>query len=317
MTTPRIALLGRAVLLGGCAVLASSQALALDVTVNPGGNIQAALDTVGAAGGGTVFVNYATYNISASLLVPNNTRIKGVTTRPIIKMAAAANKSVFRPKVAAFNAVTYDFIAVNGGLTDAQMDSGGSAFNSTMGIHHGNTGTYGSNLYVYNSTVTNCSQGVVMGEVNNAEAKWLTITNCGGMPVGSTPGLHNAYISNVNPFLAHQVNSSNCRTGMGFKMTDFNNNRTETSQRVENCVFNNNKDRGIAAYYLSPLVITGTTCNNNQKSGINLITCSNITLTNNTATGNPLVVDVSYDIWLNGCSNITQSGNTYGSKRGF
>lgn len=310
-------ILARTSLLGAGALFGLSSALALDVTVNPGGNIQAALDTVGNAGGGTVFVKYATYNISATLKVPNNTRIKGVSTRPIIKMAAGANKSVFQAKSSPFNTITYDFIAVNGGLTNAQMDSGGAAYNSTMGIHHGNTGVYSNNLYVYNSTVTNCSQGIVMGEVNNGVIKDTTLTNCGGMPVGSTPGLHNVYISNTNPFWAYKVNSSNCRTGMGFKMTDFYDNRTETSQKVELCTFNNNKDRGIAAYHLSPLVVTGTTCKNNQKSGINLIKCSGITMTNNTATGNPLVVDVSYDIWLNGCSGITQSGNTYGSKRGF
>ena len=127
-------ILARTSLLGAGALFGLSSALALDVTVNPGGNIQAALDTVGNAGGGTVFVKYATYNISATLKVPNNTRIKGVSTRPIIKMAAGANKSVFQAKSSPFNTITYDFIAVNGGLTNAQMDSGGAAYNSTMAI---------------------------------------------------------------------------------------------------------------------------------------------------------------------------------------
>lgn len=316
MNPSKLVLLGRVAVLG-CAAFAASQALALDVTVSSGGNIQAALDTVGNAGGGTVFVNSATYNISTTLRVPNNTRVKGVSTRPIIKMASATNKPVFGAKSSPFNTITYDFVALNGGLTNAQMDSGGAAYNSTHGFNHGGTGVYSDNLYIYNSTVTNCSQGIVMGEVNNGVVKDTNLTNCGGMPVGSTPGLHNVYISNTNPFWAYKVNSSNCRTGMGFKVTDFNNNRTETSQKVELCTFNSNKDRGIAVYHISPLILTGNVCNNNQKSGINLLICSNITMTGNTATGNPLITDVSYDIWLNACTNLTQSGNIYGSKRGF
>lgn len=284
---------------------------ALDVTVNPGGNIQAALDQVGNAGGGTVYVNYGTYNISTTLKIPNNTRLKGVTTRPIIQMAAGTKAATIESKSNPFTSVVCDFLSLNGGLSNSQMDSGN--YWEARALHFAD-GISGTNCSIYNCNVTNACSGVTMGEVTNGLVQGSNITNCG---MAGNPGMHNMYISNTNPFLCKTTSASNGRTGMGLKIQDSDGSRTETSQTIDSCIFKNNYDRGMAVYKISNLIVKKTTCDNNAKSGINLLNCSGITMTDNHATGNLYQVDVAYDIWLNSCSNITQSGNVYNTSRGF
>jgi parallel beta-helix repeat protein len=292
---------------------------AASATVSPGQSIQAALDAVGNAGGGTVYVNSGNYSISSTLLIPNGVTLKGSgATRPVITLANGKNVEVVANKSIPFSNCKADFLSVNGGLTNAQMDAG--TYNGTNGIDlgdHHNTVT-NTNGTIINCYATNCSMGYMMGRLNNGRLDSCTVTNCGGAPIGSTPGLHNIYISTVDPFIARYVTSTYCRTGMGLKITDFYGDQTETSQIVEYCQLNNNYDRGTAIYDINPLIVRNNTCNNNGKSGINIFRCtSGGQLTNNTATGNPYVVNVSYDIWLNSCANMTISGNTYGTKNGF
>lgn len=126
------------------------------------------------------------------------------------------------------------------------------------------------------------------------------------------------YLSTCDQVLIENVNASNSRSGMGLKITDFYGDRTETSCIVKNNTFDANYDRGMAVYDMNPLRVEGNKCRNNLKSGINLFrTTSGGVLLNNIATGNGNVVNVSYDIWLNGCSGFSVAGNTYGTKRGF
>jgi parallel beta-helix repeat protein len=104
---------------------------------------------------------------------------------------------------------------------------------------------------------------------------------------------------------------------MGLKLTDFYDVNDEASIIIRNSKFNNNYDRGIAVYHMQNIRLERNEALNNQKSGINLVNCKNGYLLNNTAQGNPLVENVSYDIWLNGTTGFTLSGNVYGSKKGF
>jgi parallel beta-helix repeat protein len=302
-----------------CGALFVSCLHAATATVNPGDSIQVALDAVGNAGGGTVYVNSGNYGVYTQCMVPNNTTMKGSgTTRPVLTLLGSKNQQVVRNKSVPSTNVKIDYISANGGLTNAQMDAG--TYNDTNGIcisdFHG--GVSSTNGTIINCYATSCSMGYIMGRVDNARLEACTVTNCGGAPIGSTPGLHNIYISNCDPFIARYVTSTYCRTGMGLKLTDFYGDRTETSQIVEYCQLNNNFDRGTAIYDLNPLIVRNNTCNNNGKSGINVFRCtSGGQLLNNTATGNLYSVNVAYDIWLNGCANMSISGNTYGTKNGF
>ena len=317
MKTPH-SLIPRAALLLA-AVILSNPLHAATATVNPGQSIQAALDAVGNAGGGTVYVTSGNYTLYSKCQIPDNVTIKGSgTTRPVLIPASNWNNDIVCNKSIPFTNVKVDFISVNGGLTNAQMDAG--TYNNTNGIdisdqHNTVTNTNGT---IINCYATNCSMGYVMGRTSNARLDTCTVTNCGGAPIGGTPGLHNIYISDCDPFIATHVNSTYCRTGMGLKLTDFYGNRTETSQVVEYCQLNNNFDRGTAIYDLNPLIVRNNSCNNNGKSGINIFRCtSGGQLLNNTATGNLYLVNVAYDIWLNACSGMTISGNVYNTKSGF
>lgn len=306
----------------GLAVLALGllpAARAATATVNPGSSVQVALDAVGNAGGGTVYLNSGNHNVGSKCMVPNNTTMKGQgSTRPVVTLTGSKNQQVVRNKSVPFSNVKVDFISVNAGLTNAQMDAG--TYNSTNGIDLSDqfnpvTNTNGT---IINCYATNCSMGYNMGRTNNALLDSCSVTNCGGAPIGSTPGLHNIYISSCDPFKARYVTATSCRTGMGLKVTDFDGSRTETSQIVEYCQLNNNFDRGTAIYDLNPLIVRNNTCKNNGKSGINILrSTSGGQLLNNTCTGNPYAAGVSADIKLDGCSGMTISGNTYGTKLGF
>ena len=196
------------------AALCPAASSAATATVNPGQSIQAALDAVGNAGGGTVYVQPGNYDITASLKVPNNTRLKGVTTRPVITMAANTDKPVILPKTVPFTAVTCDFLSLNGGLTNAQMDAG--TYWGAVGIQFGggNNGTAG---YIYNCNMTNCTAGVVMGYVTDGLMQGVNITNCGCTGT-TTPGMHNVYISNTDPFRASYCSSTYCRSREGWQL---------------------------------------------------------------------------------------------------
>lgn len=308
----------RALLLAGAALFASSLHAAT-ATVNPGDSIQVALDAVGNAGGGTVYVNSGNYGVGSQCMVPNNTTLKGSgTTKPVLTLTGPKNQPVVRNKSVPCTNVKIDFISVNAGLTNAQMDAG--TYNNTNGIciSDFSGGVYSTNGTIINCYATNASMGYIMGRVNNALLQGSSVTNCGGAPIGSTPGLHNIYISNCDPFKARYVTSTYCRTGMGLKLTDFYGDRTETSQIVEYCTLNNNYDRGTAIYDLNPLIVRNNTCKNNGRSGINIFrSTSGGQLLNNIATGNPYQAGSSADIKLDSCANMTISGNTYGSKIGF
>lgn len=318
MTPKNIVLLGRVAVLG-CAALVVAQARAATATVNPGQSIQVALDAVGNAGGGTVYINSGNHNVGSKCMVPDNTTMKGQgSTRPVLTLTGPKNQQVVRNKSVPFSNVKVDYISVNGGLTNAQIDAG--TYNSTNGIDLSDQFNTVTNVNgtIINCYATNASAGYNMGRTNNARLDSCSVTNCGGAPIGSTPGLHNIYISTCDPFIARYVASTSCRTGMGLKLTDFSGTQTETSQIAEYCTLSNNFDRGMAAYDLNPLIVRNNTCKNNGKSGINILrTTSGGQLLNNVCTGNPYSAGVSADIKLDGCANLTISGNTYGSKIGF
>lgn len=323
MTLPRIALPGRAVLLGGCAALAASQALALNVTVNPGGNIQAALDQVGAAGGGIVYVNAGTYSVSASIQIPNNTTLWGKgTSKPIIQRTGAVDSDIVRNKTVPFANVKVDYIAVNGGCTDAEMDGGTYKERNGIDISDQHNDVRSTNAHIVNCHVQRSYLGVNVGRTDGVILKGTTLTNNGGLHldggVWKKGFIHHIYLSTCDQVLVENVNASNGRAGMGLKITDFYGTETETSCVVKNCTFDANYDRGMAIYDMNPLRVEGNKCRNNGKSGINLFrTTSGGVLLNNVATGNLYQENVAYDIWLNGCSGFSIGGNTYGTKRGF
>ena len=78
-----LVLLGRAAF-AGCAFLFAAHARAATATVNPGDSIQAALDAVAAAGGGTVYVNSGNYTLYSKCQIPDNVTLKGSGAKVIL-----------------------------------------------------------------------------------------------------------------------------------------------------------------------------------------------------------------------------------------
>lgn len=317
---------GRVGKIAGFALVASallSSAHALNVTVNPGGNIQAALDQVGASGGGIVYVSVGTYNVDASIQIPNNVTLWGKgTSKPIIQRTGTVDSDIVRNKSVPFTNVKVDYMAVNGGCTDAEMDNGTWKQRNGIDISDQHNDVRNSYVTVINCHVQRSYLGINVGRTDNVTLKGTTLTNNGGLYLDSGVWkkgfIHHIYLSTCDKILVDNVNASNGRTGMGLKITDFYGDQTETSCIVQNSTFDNNYDRGMAIYDMNPLRIEGNTCRNNLKSGINIFrTTSGGVLLNNVATGNLYQLNVGYDIWLNGCSGFDISGNTYASKQGF
>ena len=318
--SPRCSVLASALL---ALISSASSAYAATATVNPGGNIQAALDAVGNAGGGIVYVNAGTYNVTASLQIPNNTTLWGKgTSRPIIQRTGTADSDIVRNKSVPFTNVKVDYIAVNGGCTDAQMDGGTYKQRNGIDISDQHNDVRNSYATIVNCHVQRSYLGVNVGRTNNVTLKGTVLTNNGGLHLDSGVWkkgfIHHIYLSTCDKILVENVNASNGRTGMGLKITDFYGTATETSCVVKNNTFDNNYDRGMAIYDMNPLRVEGNKCRNNTKSGINLFrTTSGGVLLNNTSTGNGYQVNVAYDIWLNGCSGFSIAGNAYATKNGF
>ncbi|MNC17223.1 hypothetical protein D3C75_650960 [compost metagenome] len=166
---------------------------------------------------------------------------------------------------------------------------------------------------IENILVRNSSMGVNVGRTKGLTIKNTQVTNNGAVK----KYYHGLYLSIVDNVVIDGLDASNNTTGMGLKITDFYDTNNEASIIVCNSKFNNNYDRGITIYHMQNVHVENNEARNNQKSGINIINCKNGYLLNNTALNNPLVENVSYDIWLNETTNFTISGNVYGSKKGF
>ncbi len=227
-----------------------------------------------------------------------------------------------RNKSVPFANVKIDYMAVNGGCTDAEMDGGAYKQRNGIDISDQHNDVRSTQANIINCHVQRSYLGVNVGRTDHVTLKGTVLTNNGGLHLDGGAWkkgfIHHIYISSCDQILVENVNASNGRAGMGLKITDFYGDRVETSCIVKNNTFDSNFDRGMAIYDMNPLRVEGNKCRNNLKSGINIFRAtSGGVLLNNTATGNGNVVNVSYDIWLNGCSGFSISGNTYGTKRGF
>ena len=172
--------------------------------------------------------------------------------------------------------------------------------------------------------------GYNMGRIlaGNALLNTCTVTNCGGAPIGSTPGLHNIYISTCNPFLATYVTTTACRTGMGLKVCDFTGTNNLQNNVIDHCTANNNLGEsstihdgiGIGVWNLVNPVIQYCSGNNNNGSGLfiqNNWTAHTATVLSSTFTGNVYAVNASYDIYMLNVPTPTVTGCVYSTHAGF
>ncbi|WP_020619827.1 right-handed parallel beta-helix repeat-containing protein [Paenibacillus daejeonensis] len=322
-----------------------SAAAAATMTISPNQSIQQAMDQLASQGGGTLYLNPGTYTVGYGVKVCNNCTLQGVsaTNRPIVKLASGKDEPVITTATVPFTNVGVRHVIVDGGLAATEQNypeyfhKGSDEYNqrissgaeskaaldarieaariNVVGIDFSDrhAGVMSSGATIENARVQNSAMGVIIGRTHQVTIKDSQVTNNGGI----NKYFHGLYLSIVDHVLVEGLDASNNKTGMGLKVTDFYDTNNEASIIIRNSKFNNNYDRGMTVYHMQNLVVNNNEAKDNGKSGINLINCKNGSLTNNTALNNPLVVNVSYDIWLNTTTNFTISGNVFGSKRGF
>ncbi len=289
---------------------------ATSITITPKNSIQQALDRLERAGGGTLYITSGIYEVGTTVNVPNNVTIKGSgTTRPLIRLRGGLNIPVIQNKYVPFNDITIDFVEVSGSVTEKEMQGDTKA--KVTGIQltdRNDISVRNKNGAIYNSVVHNCAMGVIMGRTDNCIMRDLEIYDNGTYE--GTLGYHNIYISSCDDVKLYKVNSHDCKTGMGIKLTEFYvdiyGNTIEDGIEVDSCISNNNKDRGLAAYDISNLTIKNSTFNLNGTSGLNILRCDG-TIKDNTAIDNNRRWITAYDVWFNGCSSskITFKNNLY------
>ncbi|KIR61361.1 MULTISPECIES: right-handed parallel beta-helix repeat-containing protein [Micromonospora] len=326
-------------------LLVTGPASAATVTVSAGADLQAAMDRLRDLGCGTLLVNPGTYTLAASLKVYDGCTVQGTSAsdRPVITLAVGRDEPVVTNASVPFTNVGIRNAIVLGGLGGAEQaypsyfHKGGAQYNerissgtetkasldarieaariNRIGIDfsdkHQDVVNVGA--VVENVLVERAAMGIIIGR-----ATGVTIRDTDVQYNGAVQGyFHGLYLSIVDQVVIDGLNASHNVTGIGLKVTDFYNANTETSVSIRNSDFNYNYDRGTAVYYLQNAAIVDNVAHHNGSSGFNILWSTNGSLINNQAYDNPLVANVSYDIWLNGCSGFTISGNTYGSSRGI
>ncbi len=327
------------------AFLPSLQTKAATLTISPGQSIQQAMDSLKNQGGGTLYLNPGTYVVGYGVKIYNNCTLQGAssTDRPVLKLASGKDEPVVTNASVPFMNVAARNLIIDGGLSASELNypeyyhKGGDEYNqriasgaeskesldakieaarlNVLGIDFSDkhSDVQNNGAVVDHVLVRNSSMGINVGRTKGVTILNALVTNNGAVK----KYYHGLYLSIVDNVLIDGLEASNTKTGMGLKLTDFYDVNDEASIIIRNSKFNNNYDRGIAVYHMQNIRLERNEALNNQKSGINLVNCKNGYLLNNTAQGNPLVENVSYDIWLNGTTGFTLSGNVYGSKKGF
>lgn len=96
------------------------------ITIGPTDSIQTALDTIEDAGGGTLYLQAGTYNVSSNIVVPSNTAIIGAGLSSIIDFGGGA----FQMQIVGSNAYSTGTVAIsNDGTT---VTGTGTTFTSGM-----------------------------------------------------------------------------------------------------------------------------------------------------------------------------------------
>jgi hypothetical protein len=148
----------------GAIVFVGVNSYSLTVSVAPGGDIQAAINSVSAAGGGTVNITSGTATISTALTVPSNVTINGAGNPTTTLNLSSGVTTGFQVPSTAWSAITVQNIKINGAGTSVDQDgvemAGTGSSNSggkLSNVQVLNTGYTGVNLACNNGSVTSCN----------------------------------------------------------------------------------------------------------------------------------------------------------------
>ncbi|MFD1258766.1 right-handed parallel beta-helix repeat-containing protein [Mucilaginibacter terrae] len=312
---------------------------AFSLTINNTQDIQTALNTCEANGGGTVYLRSGWYYIDNTILIPNHCTLRSVATEsvPVIRLRDGKDCPIIQNKYIPFSYVNVVRVDIRGGLTDSEMNlpayfhkgeqeyndriSSGTESKASLdaridaarlkiyGISF--TDNHNSNIRNYNAVISDCyvsgcSMGVEIGRTTNVLIKNTKVNNNGAV----SKYYHGLYLSSSDKMVVDGLEAFD-NVAIGLKITDFQDVFTETTNEIKNCNIYNNK-WGLKLYHFNGFNVHHNTVNNNSYSGIELSDCQNGLLTYNTATGNAVV-----DIKFISVSGMTQNNNTYVTKSGF
>ena len=279
------------------------------VSVPLGGDIQAAIDQVAAAGGGTVNLASGTYHTTATLKIKSNVTLNG-QGNPTTTITGG-NFNIIEEAAEGQSNMTIQNLKITGVKST-----------SCYGILIEALTTGHTNVTITNVQVTSVGMGVHLKRVDG-----ITISNC-NFHDNAGPGMekyfHNLYIRASQNVNVSATNVSNSTTGNGINVS-YCTNVTITGCTASNnyfrgiraadtdgftakdCTINGNGDIGLlmnqeAGMVTKNINLDHNTVTNNQAGGIQVLSGSTGQVINNTATGN---TNFNYSI----ASGVTQSNN--------
>jgi parallel beta-helix repeat protein len=313
-----------------------SGVIAQDVNVALGGNIQAAIDQVALAGGGTVHLAAGTYTLSSTLYLKDKVVLKGIDSL-LTTIAVIDSFNVIENAKQSLTGVSIENMTIVG--KHAYSCYGILIQDGTGYSHHGVT--------LLNVQLKHAGMGVHIKGTSN-----LTIENCNFHHNGTLDPqgfFHNLYLRRCttavirntllnNSVSGNGLNISYCKDIQVFNCTAndnvFRGMRAADSDgfTVQNCTMNNNKDIGLLANTeVNPtknIHWHKCTVNNNKNGGIRAISgvtgivteCNSYNNTNYNYDIVPEVTQQRNNIQANGTLNtsfnVLSSGEYYIKKKG-
>jgi len=272
--------------------LVGNSGYATNVTVPAGGNIQSAINTVSASGGGTVILDSGTWTITSALTLPSNVVLDGAGT-PATTLSTSDAINVIEESTNGISNVTVENLKVSG--------SGSSGSTNCQGVFIASTGTNNTSINV--SNVQSTSFGGQAAELKRCNSS--SVSSCNFHDSGATYYCHGLYVYQSTSVTVTGTSLTNSPHGTGFHLNGITN---SVSISGSTCSGNGQDGMDLQGTPTS-CTVNGDTCDNNTNVadggyGINAqVNATSSKVENCTATGNAVA---NYNITGSGW---TQSNN--------
>lgn len=205
----------------------SGPAYALNLSVAPNGNIQAAIDQVAAAGGGTVNITAGTATLSAPLRMKSKVTLNGAGN-PTTTLNAGGDFTVITQNAQGLNSVRIQNLKINGRGRTGSINCAGLVIQSFT-IYH-------KDVAIENVQIQNFGgMGSHLKRCENSR-----VTNCNYHDNGKDLFHHNLYIRQCNGTNVSDTQLNNSPIGSGFHIAG-----VTIGGSIKNSTCNNNGQNGM------------------------------------------------------------------------
>jgi parallel beta helix pectate lyase-like protein len=193
--TPHIVTAG-ALLLFSCALANATQ----NITVSPGvssATLQSDVNSISAAGGGTLTFNAGTYNVTSALELKSNVKLHGVgqSTVTIKAPSSAYGWAMIEINGNGISSCVVEQMTIDGNIGSYYGDHNNSTYDNALGFHGFASNFQGFGpLNINNCTFHNCGEGIGIGDGNNLTIDRVTIHDCGVLLANGLYN-HDAYLN--------------------------------------------------------------------------------------------------------------------------